>query len=249
MNAASTHEPTARPISGRRLVLLALAPGVLTTAVSLLASPWLRRAGLPPLLAMLLASVLCGAGLPFVVMLREARRTNGRSSLLSVIPFRARIPWPRFLLTLGALLLWAFAAFGLLTPISEHLRDAAFAWMPSAFLRPIDVAHMTPWAVTVTSVVALLTPLLVNPLEELYFRGFLLPRMSGFGQSAAYVNTALWAIGHLWQPWGAPMLFIAMLPAVVAVQRTRCVWLIVVGHTLGNFVMILGMVLSGPGLG
>ena len=235
----------ATQLSTGRIVLLALAPGALTVGLSLLASSHFEAAGFPPLLAMLLAAV-CGASVfPLAIMLREARRVSGGYSILSVIPFRARIPWPRFVLWAVCLLVWGMVVFAALTPISNALRHSLFKWMPSSFTVPIVASRVSPAALFITGAVALLSPLVINPIEELFFRGYLLPRMAWLGRSAPYLNTALWALGHLWQPWGAPVFFLAMLPAVVVVQRTRCVWFAVVGHTLGNFLMILGMMLTG----
>jgi membrane protease YdiL (CAAX protease family) len=130
--------------------------------------------------------------------------------------------------------------------VETRVEETLFSWMPSSFIAPIEASRVSPAALFVTGAAALLlSPFVINPVEELYFRGYLLPRMARFGRGAPYLNAALWALGHLWQPWGAPLLFLAMVPAIVVVQRTRCVWLIVVGHALGNFLMILGMVVMG----
>jgi membrane protease YdiL (CAAX protease family) len=234
------------PLSLGRSVLLSLAPGLLTVGLSLLTSPWVQSAGFPPLLATLLSCVVGLGVLPLTIMLMEARRTSGRYSLLSVIPFRASVPRLRFTLWVGALLAWAMAVFAILTPISNALRDRLFDWMPSSFTAPIVQSRVSPTALLLTGAAALLlSPFVINPVEELYYRGYLLPRMSRLGRGAPYFNAALWALNHLWQPWGAPVFFLAMLPAILVVQRTRCVWLIVVGHSLGNFLMILAMVLMG----
>ncbi len=45
-------------------------------------------------------------------------------------------------------------------------------------------------------------PAQVGPVvEELYFRGYLLPRMSQFGRWAPLVNVVLFSLYHFWSPW------------------------------------------------
>jgi len=43
---------------------------------------------------------------------------------------------------------------------------------------------------------------ILGPLvEELYFRGYLLPRLHRFGIWAPLINISLFAAYHLWKPW------------------------------------------------
>ncbi|WP_207212122.1 CPBP family intramembrane glutamic endopeptidase [Promicromonospora panici] len=38
-------------------------------------------------------------------------------------------------------------------------------------------------------------------MEELYFRGFLLPRLPQLGKWAPLFNTVLFSVYHFWAPW------------------------------------------------
>ena len=63
---------------------------------------------------------------------------------------------------------------------------------------------------------------LLGPLvEELYFRGYLLPRIGRFGAWAPLINVSLFALYHLWKPWDAINLIIVLAPMVYAVWRLR----------------------------
>jgi len=52
--------------------------------------------------------------------------------------------------------------------------------------------------------------LLESALEEIYFRGFLLPRMGYAGRSAVPLHSLLFALYHLWMPWRIVALAVAM---------------------------------------
>jgi len=68
----------------------------------------------------------------------------------------------------------------------------------------------------------------VPRVEELYFRGYLLPRLGRCGRWAPLVNTALFSVYHVWQPWEFFSRLAALLPgdlrrAVEAERRHQCV--------------------------
>ena len=79
---------------------------------------------------------------------------------------------------------------------------------------------------------------IVAPLaEEMYFRGFLLPRMpERLGRLGPAAHAALFALYHLWTPWLAPTRFFAILPLAYVVARTRSVRVAVIAHMLANAV-------------
>jgi CAAX protease family protein len=87
---------------------------------------------------------------------------------------------------------------------------------------------------------------LVGPIvEELYFRGFLLPRMERFGRWAPLLNVSLFSIYHFWSPWQVVARVLAIAPTVYAVHRTRNVYVGMAVHctlnTLG-VLLVIGMV-------
>ena len=92
-----------------------------------------------------------------------------------------------------------------------------------------------------TVLVALLAPL----VEELFFRGLLLPRMrAAFGKGDWVANGAMFTAYHLHQPWSMPATLLDGIFALAyPTKRFRSIWIGVVGHTLPSFV-IIGLVLS-----
>jgi membrane protease YdiL (CAAX protease family) len=89
--------------------------------------------------------------------------------------------------------------------------------------------------------VALLAPV----IEELLFRGLLLPRMrSAFGRRDFLANGALFTLYHLHQPWSMPATLIdGTVNQAYASKRFRSTWMGLITHTVPSFV-IIGVVLG-----
>jgi membrane protease YdiL (CAAX protease family) len=71
-------------------------------------------------------------------------------------------------------------------------------------------------------------------VEELYFRGYLLPRMESLGAWAPLVNIVLFSLYHFWSPWENIVRLLAMLPWFYAVWRTRNIYLALLVHFIIN---------------
>jgi len=76
----------------------------------------------------------------------------------------------------------------------------------------------------------------VPVIEEMYFRGFLLPRLSRLGLMAVVLNAALMALYPLWTwtPWLAVTRFVMLLPMVYAVQRNKSIVIGIAIHCVAN---------------
>lgn len=91
------------------------------------------------------------------------------------------------------------------------------------------------------------TGIVVPVVEELYYRGHLMARMSRWGWWAPVVSVALWSLNHLWQPWQIPSFIVAFLPIVLVVQWKRNAYISLAVHTIGN--VLNAFVLVGVLLG
>ena len=76
-------------------------------------------------------------------------------------------------------------------------------------------------------------------MEELYFRGYLLPRMDRLGRWAPLVNVTLFSLYHFWSPWQVMARVLAIGPTVYAVRWTQNVYLGMVVHCTLNTIGVL----------
>jgi len=172
------------------------------------------------------------------LLLRAAHRATGRWSLRalpSVLAYRRPLT-RRMILLVPVLLVVALAIYAAYTPVGHALGGALTGIYPHWLL----AANTTPAGFsTVVLASTLLATLaidgVINPtVEELYFRGYLLPRLPVAGWRAIPASAALFALQHYWQPWNWLMIFGLELILTTLVVRLRCVRLGIVMHTLGN---------------
>ncbi len=76
-------------------------------------------------------------------------------------------------------------------------------------------------------------------VEELYFRGLLLPRIPLSPRAALFFNVALFAVYHFHAPWKYPTIFLAFLPMVYYYQLRGNLVAVIVTHCLFNSVGIV----------
>jgi hypothetical protein len=76
-------------------------------------------------------------------------------------------------------------------------------------------------------------------VEEMYFRGYLLPRLSRFGAGAPLVNMVLFSIYHFFTPWQNVGRILGLLPMVYAAWWKRSIYASMGAHVLGNVSVIL----------
>jgi len=88
---------------------------------------------------------------------------------------------------------------------------------------------------TLTLIVALLFSGVAAPVvEELYFRGFLLPRMEHMGWAAPLWNSLLFALYHFYFPENVLVIFVGFLPISYVVWKTRNVRIGIIVHGIIN---------------
>lgn len=139
----------------------------------------------------------------------------------------------------GALVTVAYVAFA---PVITGLGFPPIAALLS-FLSPVPLDHVKgysarAWAVTLGAF--LVVNGLVGPIvEELYFRGYLLPRMDRLGRWAPLVNVSLFSLYHFWSPWQVAARILGIGPMVFAVHWKRNVYLGMVIHCTLNLIGVL----------
>ena len=136
---------------------------------------------------------------------------------------------------------------GSLSPVKIVEAQQTFnGWLPDWFVRPIDPDRVgeysrEAWLVTLAGYLVLNG--FVGPIvEELYFRGYLLPRMEWMGRWAPLVNVSLFSLYHFWSPWQVLGRILGLGPTVYAVRWKENVYLGMVVHCSLN---TLGIILIG----
>jgi membrane protease YdiL (CAAX protease family) len=99
-----------------------------------------------------------------------------------VVLYRERIPFWNYLAFVPAVFVTALAVFAIGgMVVDEPLRAALFGWMPSLEWG-LDGSYSRGVLVVTFALAALFVVFLESTVEEMYFRGFLLPRMGYAGR-------------------------------------------------------------------
>lgn len=216
-------------------ILLHLGPGVAIGAFYFLVRGPLLRAGFPPLFALMVAVPLVLVPLELGILLIEGRRRRGRLSLRGVIGYTLRVPWWQVALWSVGVFVVAGAIFTAMGPLDTFLQERVFAWVPpmaSGLEGTFDRGRLV-----VTYLAVALFGMIVGPVvEELYFRGYLLPRMRG--RAAPVWHSLLFAAYHVFTPWMIVTRTVGLLPLVYAVRRKN-ILVGIVAHVLVNSVDVV----------
>lgn len=142
----------------------------------------------------------------------------------------------------GGKVWWWIVPFTVLGAGLELLRIDPEGPLPRDFKNFIDTDRADHWFQGAWGIfaLALLVAFLAPLVEELFFRGLLLPRMRAvFGKGDWIVNGAIFTAYHLHQPWSMPTTLIdSIFTAAYPTKRFRSIWIGVVSHTLPSFAMI-----------
>jgi membrane protease YdiL (CAAX protease family) len=225
-------------LSGPLLIVLHLVPGIIFAVFYFVLSWILVRRGLNAFLALLIIIPACLAPMEIGVMLLWSVRFTGTRSLSEAIKYRRKgtlvdyVVWPLLLF-----LSWSVMSI-VVYPISQYLDIHLTAWLPvwatqEALIK--GVASSPPLQRNITLLLAILLSGFVAPVvEELYFRGFLLPRMEHWGWAAPAVNSLLFAVYHFYFPENVPGIFVAFLPIAYVVRIKKNWGIGVVVHSMFN---------------
>ena len=220
--------------SAARTVVLHLLPGALATVFYLAAAPVVRGLGFPSLMAFFVAIVVVFIPFELGYLLYRARKSG--STLDSVVLYREPVPRTQFVALVLGLLAWSGIFFVLIyPPLDEFFIGNVFSWLPESFFLIEDFSQYSTAALLITWVFGLVVNAIVGPIvEEMYFRGYLLPRISRFGVWAPLINTVLFSLYHFWTPWQNVGRIVGLLPMVYAAWWKKSIYVSIGAHVLGN---------------
>ena len=233
---------TWRPLRWPQALLMNLGPAAVAFAAALALAPLMAHLGLPRFFSFTVAEALVLAPIELGLLLRAAHRTTGRWSLRALPAVLAyRRPLGRRILLVPVLFGLALAIAAAYTPVRNAIGGGLAGIYPHWLLPSHDATAGFPKAVLVATLLATLAiDGVINPaVEELYFRGYLLPRLPVAGWRAIPISAALFSLQHYWQPWNWLLIFVLELILTTLVVRLRCLRLGIVMHILTNSFGIL----------
>ncbi|NIM58417.1 MAG: CPBP family intramembrane metalloprotease [Candidatus Aminicenantes bacterium] len=228
-----------------KTIWLHLFPGILIVILFYFVSPVIINMGFPStmslLLCMLLVIILFELGHLYYI----GKKINKRFSLKGVIFFKNKIKPLHFSLIVVFLFAFTVAAITFIQRIEILNFREYFSFLPVWFFYGEDFSGFSKSIIIFSAIFRLISDGMIIPvIEELYFRAYLLPRLSHFKYAAPVINALLFAIYHLWQPWNIVILVIVSLIYCYAAWLTKNFYISLALHGLINFISALIFLIS-----
>jgi membrane protease YdiL (CAAX protease family) len=229
---------------------LHLIPGMLITIFYFVSAPVVLQAGYPVLMAILLAILVILIPFELGYLFYESRKQPGKNSLAKIILNRDPLPLWQYFVIVPLLLGWCATIFISLAPMDEYIIRHFFAWIPTWLIPVTTQAGLSQYPAQnlyITVVAAFALNGIAGPLvEELYFRGFLLPRIPASRVWAPLINVLLFSLYHFFSPWQNITRILALIPMVYAVSWKRNIYLSIFTHCLLNTMGMISLLSLSP---
>lgn len=213
-------------------VVLHLLPGILVGSFYFLALKPVAKMGYPSFFALLLAFAVILIPFELGFLLFQGKKKTDRLTLRGIISYQKSIPCWQYLVCGSVIFVIVGATMTLFTPVDSFLQKTLFFWMPEMDLGLNG--HYSKTILIVTYSMALLINVFFAPMvEELYFRGYLLPRMKG--KYAILFHSFMFAVIHVFTPWMIIARTIGFLPIIIAATKKN-IYLGMIVHMLCNSV-------------
>lgn len=233
-------------------IVLHLLPGILILAFFVIAAPFLDNLGAPSFLALLLAIAFVLIPFELGYLLYQGKQSDGELSLRGIVLYRQPMPRWQYIVLAIPLFLWSGLVMMVVSPVFDNFFiDNLFSWLHDWFFIADFEGRLEDYTRSILFLTAALN-LLLNGLaapivEELYFRGYLLPRMARLGRWAPLVNSVLFSLYHFFTPWQNLGRLLAFVPLYYAVWWKKNIYLGMIVHCAANLagaVMMLALILE-----
>ena len=222
-------------LSKTKAILFHLYPGVCIALGFVILAPFFMRFGFPQQFGSLVAIVLIAVPL-LLLHLQQAKKIENKSNITELNLLTNKLPISKLILCSIGLVILMFLIWGATQPVDAMITQKLFNWLP-AWYTVQDFSGYSRNKIVITLVFNLLLNGFLGPyVEELYFRGYLLPRMKEFGKYAFLVNAILFSLYHLWQPYVYLTLIVSLTPMIWLVWKTKDLRLAILTHSLLNLV-------------
>lgn len=199
------------------------------------------REFVPPMLCFVLISLFVLVPLEIFVLLKMNQKEMGKIGIECALTYNQKLPKGKAVLLV--ILLFCVAGIAskfistwessLIMPvINKHVPDY---FIINDFVNQLD---LYPRKLIVTTVVlfVIANSIVLPIVEELFFNGYMLPRLQRFKAFAPVIVTVVFSLYHFWSPWQNITRIIGVFPYVYVVWKKKNIYLGIIVHCLCNLV-------------
>lgn len=225
-------------------VFLHLLPGVLAGLGYFLLAPQVKQFGFPSVMALIISGVFVLLPIELGFLLHQ-KKITGKKFLGGIVRYQKPLKIWQHILWVAVIFVLTGLAFKIFAFASEYLMHL-FIWMPSTYMLDMGLGgeYSRINLIITYSLFFLFIVLILPTVEELYFRGYLLPRMpSNLKGWVVPIHSALFALYHTWTPWLFITRTIGVLPLIYLVKRKENIYIGIIAHCIINSIdLIIGLV-------
>lgn len=241
--------------------LLHLLPGVIIlVAIFIFSNPFFSNlieidTRLSPFVGYLCAILFGLIPVQLGILLLAGRKATGKLSIKSIVNFTEASRVKEYLVLVPSFLLYFIVLFVVVAPIIQpHIIKTFFDWWPEQYNFQLMLQNPSALAgykgIGYLIFCYILLSCVIGPLvEEIYFRGYLLPRMDRYAKKwAPLFNTVLFSVYHFFSPWENIIRVVASYPLVYTVWKKRNIRFSILVHILVNTIggiIVLYIILNG----
>lgn len=232
-------QPKVKQHSLLQSIIYHLFPGILIGVFYFLVRRPIEHLGYPSVMSLILAIIFILIPFELGFLLYQGKKMNGTYSLKGIISYTNPIPWWQLVLWVVIVFLLTGVIFTFLKPLELFFQSQLFFWIP-----PLNSGLNGEYSKQIlifTYVMFFFFVALVGPfVEELYFRGYLLPRMKG--NFSPLLHSFLFAAYHVFTPWMIITRTIGLLPLIYAVRRKNIYVGLIVHILLNTIDVVTGII-------
>ncbi len=231
-----------KQVSIKKLLLFVFAPALLILGAYSWALQF--RAVVPPFLSLMIIILVVLIPSEIGIILYHSKKETGKLNFQSAFIFHERIPVIKIIGISLILMILAALVFTFISPIESSITiKSIYHWIPEYFKLADFFQNYNnyPRGIVITSMVlyAVANGFLGPITEELYFRGFLMPRINRFGNWTPLIIAVLFSAYHLFSPWEFITRIIACLPFIYCVYKKKNIYIGMVVHCLLNTASVI----------
>jgi membrane protease YdiL (CAAX protease family) len=227
-------------LSITKIIILGLMPGIMISLLTIILSSPAFGTNLPVLLSLML-SIIFGL-IPIELGILKFIAWKENKKMKDIILYRNKTPKKKLFLSIIIPFVIASGIFMILPPYELKLWGELFNFIPDWFWLNKLVLSEIPYLKLTFILVFICNGFLGPVVEEIYFRGYLLPRMQKFGKLAPLVNMLLFSIYHFHTPYQNITRMLAVTPMVYSVWLNKDIRIGMIVHcllnTCGNIAML-----------
>lgn len=221
-----------------------LLPGMLMVLVYVVLTQLLSQHDLPSPLIFVMTMILVLIPAELGTLYYLGWRRNGRLSLQGIVLYREPIKAKHYFWLVPIMFALTIIILIAISSISGPIYRL-FEWWPASLSINFDLSAYSKDLLLVTVILWLLFIGIIGPIvEELYFRGFLLPQLSRFGKGTPLLESSLFALYHFWSPWKFLEIAIAWFPITYFGQYKRNIYVGTIVHCAINFLLSIPLLLA-----